>query len=40
MYKIGYIGNFKTVPQVVEQIINNDIGDRIYQTLGAREFSQ
>ena len=25
MYKIGYIGNFKTVPQVVEHIINNDI---------------
>ena len=25
MYKIGYIGNFETVPQVVEYIINSDI---------------
>ena len=23
MYKIGYLGNFETVPQVVEYIINS-----------------
>ena len=32
MYKIGYIGNFKTVPQVVEHIINNDINNSIQKT--------
>ncbi len=25
MYKIGYLGNFEKVPQVVEYIINSDI---------------
>ena len=25
MYKIGYLGNFEKVPQVVEYILNSDV---------------
>ena len=41
MYKIGYIGNFKTVPQVVEHIINNDIDnlEKEYKNIWANFLS-